>query len=115
MTMQYDFVVAQGTDFARGFVFRDCGGGVDLTGYKAAMQVRRSARAREAVDTLTTENGRMLITAKEGRVDIIIPHDVTINYPLTKLVYDLVLKSGGGLVYRVMQGVISVEAGVTHV
>ena len=115
MTMRYDFIVHQGVDFARGFVFRDCGGKVDLTGYKAAMQVRQNKRAKEAVDTLTTENGRLKIDVANSKIDLVIPHDVTATYPATKLIYDLLIKSSDGYVYRVLQGLISVDRGVTRV
>lgn len=115
MVMTYNFTIEQGCDFARGFYFRDCGGSVDLTGYTAAMQIRQSKRAREAVDTLTTENGRLILDKKKAKIDVVIPHDVTANYPATKLVYDLVIKSSEGYVYRVLQGAISVDGGVTRV
>lgn len=115
MVMIYNFTIEQGCDFARGFLFRDCEGNVDLTGYTAAMQIRQGKRAREAVDTLTTENGRLILDKKKAKIDMVLPHDVTATYPATKLVYDLIIKSADGFVYRMLQGTISVNGGVTRV
>lgn len=61
MAAVHNFSLDQGSDKVVYFVLRDKSGPIDLSGYSAAMQVRRYAFSEAAIDTLTTCNGRLLI------------------------------------------------------
>lgn len=115
MPATYNFELPQGTDLTVPFVLKTKEGVLDLTGYTAAMQVRQNARSETAIDTLTTENDRIVIDSSEGRVKCVFPHAVTETYPAQSLVYDIEIISPGGLVTRFVEGRINVSAEVTRV
>lgn len=115
MPAKYNFRLCQGTDFRMPLVLKDKDKKVlDLTGYKVAMQVRPSLNSQE-VDTLTSENGRIQVTPKEGRILAIFPHEDTEKYPVRKLMYDMEITSSGNERTRILEGVIDVSGEVTRV
>jgi len=63
-----NFTLDQGSDKTVSFILSDKNGPLDLTGYSAAMQLRRYAFSEEAIDTLTTCNGRLLLDESAGKV-----------------------------------------------
>lgn len=116
MAVTYNFSIAQGTDSTVPFLLSDSTGTtIDLTGYTAAMQLRVQVNSLQAVDTLTTENGRITITPTEGMISCVFPHEQTAQYPASNLVYDLEITSPGDEVTRVVQGRICVSPEVTRV
>ena len=113
---EYNFKVNQGADLTVPFLLiDDSGKGIDLTGYTAAMQVRIRVYSTEAVDTLTSENGRLVIDASEGRITAKFPHEITETYPAQTLVYDIEITSAENEKTRILQGKIIVSAEVTRV
>ncbi len=105
-----DIYLTQGTDRRIFVKLTDAGGDLDLTGYTAAMQVKKTLKS-EALDTLTTENGRLEIEGSGVR--LIFTAEATAAYPATALYYDIDLISGDGLVATVLKGRIRVIAEVT--
>lgn len=89
---------------------------VDLTGYKARMQVRRSVNDSTVLDSLTTENSRLAIYAPtEGRISINIAADISSAYSFTSGVYDLELIAPDDItVYRILEGCFSANPEVTR-
>lgn len=114
MARKLDFKIDQGTDSALSF-YPFWGKEIDLTGYRAAMQVRARYYSEEAVDTLTTENGRLVIDVASGKVTAQFPHEATVKYPARECVYDIELISADSKIYRVLEGKIQVSAEVTRV
>lgn len=113
---KYDFCLGQGTDVDLPFVLRDASGqALNLTGYKARMQMRRSIYDKDAVDTLTTENGRIRIDHEEGRITCTFPNAQTESYPAQTLVYDLEVVEPDNRVKRVVGGRITVTPEVTRI
>ena len=113
---EFDFRVNQGADLTVPFLLLDdSGGGIDLTGYTAAMQVRSRVYSTEAVDTLTSDNGRLIIDEIEGRITAKFPHEITETYPAQALVYDIEITSAENERTRILQGKIIVSAEVTRV
>ena len=111
----YDIVVDQGSDKQLPLTFKDSEGSlIDLNGYTAAMQIRKSADAAEAVDTLTTENGRISIDIEAASVTLIFPHATTSAMSAGRYVYDLELITGE-TVTRVMEGAFILRREVTRV
>lgn len=116
MAVTYNFTIAQGTDLTVPFLLSDSSGAaLDLTEFTAAMQLRVQVKSAEAVDTLTTENGRIQIDPEVGKITCFFPHGVTEKYPARPLVYDLEIISPGDQITRVVQGKIAVSAEVTRV
>lgn len=113
---EYDFRINQGADLTVPFLLLDDSGrSIDLTGYTAAMQVRIRVYSTEAVDTLTSENGRLVIESSEGRITAKFPHEITETYPAQTLVYDIEITSAENEITRILQGKIIVSAEVTRV
>lgn len=112
----YDFCINQGTDLTVPLVLKDSTGSpMDLTGYKASMQLRTNVANTQAVDTLTNENERIVIVPEEGKITLFFPNSVTETYPAQSLVYDIEIESGGGEITRILQGKIKVSPEVTRV
>lgn len=97
MSAKYCFTIDQGTDLRVPFVLKNAdGSAVDLTGCTVRMQLRKSYYAEEAVDTLTTDNGRIVITPLEGRFELNFPNKITESFPVQTLIYDVELVTRGG-------------------
>jgi len=89
---------------------------VDLTGFKARMQIRKTANSSEILDSLTTENGRMSIYAPtEGRLRFDISASQSSGYEFNSAMYDIeVVSSDNETVYRILQGCVSAVPEVTR-
>lgn len=89
---------------------------VDLTGFKARMQIRKTASSTEILDSLTTENSRITIYAPtEGRIRFDISAAQSSAYEFNTAMYDLELVSADNqTVYRILQGSVSAVPEVTR-
>ena len=115
-TAFYNISLNQGSSYTLPIVLKDGEGqAIDLTGFSAAMQVRIVPEAEEYIDELTTENGRIVIFAEAGRLELSFPHEVTEKYPAGQFFYDIEIASAGDEVTRVLQGRLLVNAEVTRV
>lgn len=92
---------------------------VDLTGYTARMQLRRTYDSTPVAE-LTTSNGGILLGSTNGTVSLHMSAAVTAAIPTAtscdgqvEYLYDLELESPGGVVTRLMQGVATVLPEVT--
>lgn len=115
MAQTYDFNVEQGTDSSVLFVLKDMSGELlNLEGFTARMQIRRSKCGHALIDSLTTENGRMTIDVNKAQVEVKFTNETTSKYPPTTLVYDIELISVSGYVSRFLEGLVIVNAEVTR-
>jgi hypothetical protein len=87
---------------------------MDLTGYKARMQVRPELASDEVLIELTTENGRITITPSIGELMLKLTPAETTALSFSKAVYDLELESLNGDVTRLLQGNVSLSRQVTR-
>lgn len=115
MAAKNNFKIDQGADAVISFVLKDRNGPLDLTGFSAAMQMRASVFADEALDTLTTDNGRLVIDALEGKITASFPHVITERYIGQSAVYDIEIESADGVIKRVLEGAIKICPEVTRV
>ena len=112
----YNFTIDQGTDVSVPLILKDCESNVlNLTGYKARMQMRNTVYSSQAVDTLTTENDRIEIKPEQGQITLHFPHEITEEYPASSLVYDIEIVSPSDLVTRILKGKVRISAEVTRV
>jgi hypothetical protein len=110
---KYDFLIEQGATFSRQITWRDSlGEPIDLTGYAARMQIRRSITAPEPMVNLTTENGGIFLDGESGNVNILISASQT-QAMNSNGVYDLELVNGD-VVTRLIEGVVELSKGVTR-
>lgn len=87
---------------------------VNLTGCTARMQIRKSVNDSIILDSLTTQNGRIIIhDAANGRFKVTIPADVSTAYTFNSAMYDLELVFLDGTVIRVIEGCINAAPEVT--
>lgn len=110
-----DLTIEQGATFTLDISVTDDAGAVrDLTGYTARMSIKRDAREAAALLELTTANGRILITAATGLVQLVLTASETSAITTwTRGVYDLELVSAGGAVTRLCEGAVTLAANVT--
>ena len=88
---------------------------MDLTGYTARMQVRRTLEDLAKLFELTTENGSLDVTFQDQSniIRIYLPAEVTASVD-TSGVYDLELVNQGGEVSRLVEGKFIVVPEVTR-
>lgn len=113
----YDIIIEQGADWRLVLTWKDeAGNALDLTGYKARMQVRETYASKVKVFELTTENDRIVLPG-DGVIELTIPAAasaaVAINPAKTawidgkqaqQLVFDLEMIAPDNAVTRLIQG-----------
>lgn len=104
----------QGASFDVQFVWKIDDAEVDLSGYTARAQVRRTHASENAVLTLTTENGGITLGGSEGTITLEADADTTAALDAAAYVYDIELESSGGEVYRLLQGSFTISPEVTR-
>ena len=87
---------------------------INLTSYKARMQIRRTVQSRDFLIELTTENGRIVISPVIGSITLSISASDTANLSFTQAVYDLEIVSADDVVTRIIQGTVNLSKEVTR-
>lgn len=115
-TATYAIKLNQGSTYTLPLILKDGEGAlIDLSGYSAAMQIRIVPEAEEVIDELSTDNGRIVIDAENGKLTLSFPHEVTEQYPAGQFFYDIEIVSADDEVTRILQGRIFINAEVTRV
>lgn len=83
---------------------------VNLTGYTADMVI---AQGQNRLIELSTSNGRIALGGTAGTINLNISATDTAQLPQCNASYDLLLRSGGGVVYPLLAGLATVRGGVT--
>lgn len=112
-----NIVIPVGADYDDDFVWKDPDGApVDLTGYKAYMQIRARFKSEDEIFDLSTEGEDPAITivAAEGRVKVHIGWEQTGQITNRKGVYDILLVGPTGRT-RLIQGEVEFDPRVTVV
>lgn len=88
---------------------------VNLTGCTARMQLRKAVNDTTVLDTLTTENGKLIIHEPlNGKFKIVIAAEVSSTYTFTSAVYDLEIIFADQTVTRVIEGCLTAAPEVTR-
>jgi hypothetical protein len=111
---QIDLTIEQGARFDKVLYYKPNNVAADLTGYTARMQVRQTVASNAVLLELTTENGRITITADEGKLTLFVASADTAALTFTDAVYDLELVDGDGEVIRLCRGAVHLEKEVTR-
>ena len=110
MAIIANLYIDQGTDYTITVDVTDSAGDVlDLTGYTATAQVRKTYTSSSLSATFTTS-----INASAGQVTISLTDTQTSALQAGRYVYDLNIESGGGVKTRVIEGQAVVTPGVTR-
>lgn len=115
MAQKCNIKLDQGSNSSFVFTVRDEGGLVDLTGFTAIMQIRKTPYDLDAVDTLSTENGRIEIDTESAVISLKFPCFTTENYPAIPLIYDIEIESEGGEITRILEGALTVDREITRI
>lgn len=113
LAARYDLTIEQGATFALVMFYQDdAGAAVDLTGYTARMQLRKTDHTGHTELELTTENGRIAIDGARGQISLSIAAADTTAL-VNSGVYDLEIVQGA-TVQRILEGSYTVSPEVTR-
>ncbi len=111
MAIYANINVDQGADFFSVITVEDITGNVvDLSGYSAAGQVRKTY----ASNTIAATFGASITQPANGKISLTLPASTTGAMKAGRYVYDVEITSSGGTVSRVIEGQVEVMPGVTR-
>lgn len=111
----YDLYIEQGATYQLDITWKQPDDNpVNLTGYIARMQFRKTKNSSDALFTGTTSNGIITLGGAAGTIEIRIPATTTDDFSFGCALYDLELESAGGTVYRLVEGNVEVSKEVTR-
>jgi hypothetical protein len=110
MAIKANIVIDQGTDFSALIDVETASDGVyDLTGFTVASQMRKTyASASPAATFGCSHNGAL------GQISITLANAVTNALEPGRYMYDIEITSSGGAKQRVVEGIVTVTAGMTR-
>jgi len=115
MAIVYNIAINQGADWFFNLDYENpAGTPVNLTGYSAAIQLKRDVSSASAVLTLTQGSG-ITITGPAGALAFHATAAQTAAIASGGYYYDLKITSSGGIVTRLIQGLVQVNASITNV
>lgn len=111
----HDLVIPQGSSWTQVLNWKTGSPAafVNTTGFSARMQLRTSYSAASATLELTTANGRISLT-NAGVITLSLSATETAALAAGRYVYDLELVSSGGLVTRLLEGIVTITPEVTR-
>jgi hypothetical protein len=110
MAIIANIFIDQGTDFSITVDVTDTSGGaLDMTGYSAAAQIRKTYGSSSVSSTFSTS-----IAEAAGQVTLSLTDTQTTALESGRYVYDLNVTSSGGQTTRVVEGQAIVTPGVTR-
>jgi hypothetical protein len=123
-TSRYNITMDQGSTFSLAVVWNDENDEpVDLTGYSARMHIRQSYSNNTLIESMTSSNGEITITANTGQVTVTLPATRTASINSTAntsstpysstYVYDLEVESSDAVVTKLIWGSVTIYKEVT--
>lgn len=114
MAAYQELEIEQGADWDDELLLVDANGAaINLTGYTARCDFRRRLEDSDALISLTTDNGRIVITPLTGSVLRVLTSAETTMLEWRNAVHDLKLISPSGVVTRISAGPTTVSPQVT--
>ena len=110
MAIKANLVIDQGTDFSATIDLVDAGGATyNLTGYTAAAQMRKNYSSSTAAATFTATHNNT-----GGKITLVLNNGYTALLEPGRYLYDVEITSSGGIVDRVVEGIVTVTPGMTR-
>lgn len=109
----YNITAPQGATFDRQFTLTIGGTAVNLNGYHAAMQVRETYESATPIISLTNGTG-ITLGGTAGTILVEISATTMGSAEAAQYVYDLELRSGSGLITRLLEGDFTITPEVTR-
>ena len=112
----YNDVIEQGSTFNRTYTLKDANGNpVDITGYRADLQIRSDYAASTTILSASTESNYLSIpTGTDGVISLSVPATVTSALDFDIGVYDLEISQVTGEVDRLVMGTMTLSKEVTR-
>jgi hypothetical protein len=116
MPARHDITIYQGANFLLPLIWKTAAGvPIDLTGYTAAMQIRRNVRSKDPLHSMSTELGAgITLGGVAGTIDVEIPPEVSSDFAFRTGVFDLELTPPDGKTIRLIEGKVTVSLEVTR-
>ena len=114
---KHDIVIEQGADFKRVFTWKDsAGSAVNLTGYSAAMMIkkRKSDASGVAIFNKTNSNAEIALGGAAGTITIDIGGADTAGMDFDWGYYDIELTDGSSNITRLLEGKVRLSKQVTY-
>ena len=109
MAVKANIVIDQGADFSALIDVETASDVVyNLTGFTVAAQMRKTYASSTAINFGCSHNGVL------GQISITLASAVTETLDPGRYLYDIEITSGGGSKSRVVQGTVTVTAGITR-
>lgn len=109
----YDLLIEQGATFELSIVWKDdAGTPIDITGYSARMQIRKTYDDAPIISLTSNVGGGIVLGGVSGTIDITIGASVTDDITILRGKYDLELELAG-VVTRLIQGTVDISREVT--
>lgn len=113
--VQQNITIEQGATFQLELIWKNPDTTpINLTGYTARMQVRKKHTDSTKILDLTTQNGKIVLTPLQGKINVTVPAADTEDITIKSGVYDLELESSTGIVTRLIEGCVTVTPEVTR-
>lgn len=111
MAVYSNIVVDQGADYSASIDVTDSDGdNIDLSGYTAAGQIRKTYSSSTAVDFTVA----IASPASAGVLNISLSNTQTNAMKAGRYVYDVEITNSGGVKTRVLEGQVEITPGVTQ-
>lgn len=109
MAIKANLIIDQGVDYSTSITLTDDDGSIiDLTGYTAEAQLRKTYTSLSAVNFVVS------ITASLGVVTLSMTSNVSSNIVPGRFVYDVLLRNAQGIKSRIVEGIVTVTPRVTQ-
>ena len=114
---KYSFSIEQGASFTKTFTLKQANGSpFNLEGYKVRMMARASYEDAEPTISLSTVEPPAGITINDpggGQFQVTMSAAFTAGLKFSRIMYDLEIESGAGLVTRLLEGTVTLLPEVT--
>jgi hypothetical protein len=111
MAVYSNIVVDQGADYSASIDVTDSDGdNIDLSGYTASGQIRKTYSSSTAVDFTVS----VASPASAGVLNISLSNTQTNAMKAGRYVYDVEITNSGGIKTRVLEGQVEITPGVTQ-
>ena len=110
MAIKANLVIDQGSTFTATIDLTDAGGAVfNLTNYTVAAQMRKNYTSSTATNFVTSHTGAT------GKINLSLIQSTTATLEPGRYLYDVEITSAGGVVTRVVEGIVTVTPGITRI
>ena len=107
MAAVHNLYIDQGADFSAEIgIYDDSNLPWDLNGYTGSAKIKKSYYSSTSVDFDVSVN-------PNGAVSLSLPSSITTDIEHGRYLYDVVIISSGGMKTRVIEGIVTINPGVT--